>query len=238
MTRQLDLFDTVTNNIYQIKNKAMVSKTFKARVALLLFIMRHPFWFDSVSRTRAAQRTMLRVGEPHQNVNFYQMHWNMSVCGWEVFRLTNLKNFMERESRLTLGGRKCSVESFQVEADTSRPWRGKDLKRKEKEGSCCHLPGKSNRRWKGGRSRWGCRRCRGRWGGRRRWRSRWGWWGGSQRRGRCGCNGGDGGGPSYKVQLRLIPQLPINLCNCLATPVALVFTLWVTRSLGGQRFDN
>ena len=74
MTRQLDLFDTVTNNIYQIKNKAMVSKTFKARVALLLFIMRHPYGFDSVSRTRAAQRTMLRVGEPHQNVNFYQMH--------------------------------------------------------------------------------------------------------------------------------------------------------------------
>ena len=89
----------------------MVSKTFKARVDWLFFMMRHPYGPDSVRKTRAAQRTMLTVGQPHRYVKFLS-----NALKHKCLRLESihLKNFMKRKTKPTQGGRKSAVASFQV----------------------------------------------------------------------------------------------------------------------------
>ena len=187
---RLTLLQTTTMST---KTIATVSKTSKARLDLLCFMMRHPYGPGSVRKTRAAQRSMLREGQPHQNVKVYQMHWNMNfeVGNYPIWEGNEPKE--EENSRST---------AFKCERIFHSHEEVKTWKEKREGSALSHLPGKSNRRWRGGRSRWGCSRCRGRWGERRRWRSRWSWWGGGQRGGRCGWSGGGGGGPSCQEQLK------------------------------------
>ena len=56
--------------------------TFKARVDLVLFITRHPYEpADSVRKTRAAQRSILRVGQPHRDFRNF-IKWKLKKKMW------------------------------------------------------------------------------------------------------------------------------------------------------------